>query len=801
MRSAIRVGGLAAGALWLAWRLAASSTQDPAVGAPADSQEWEADPGWPRVLQQGDVTLTVYLPQVEKFEGDELEARAAVQAETKVEGEEKPRTTYGVIWIQARTQIDKEAGLVHLDVIQFPRASFPGDPENTNAYLEIVRSQAEPQRTISLARVETNLAIVKAEQKGNAVPLRNDPPRILYSTSPVLLVLVDGDPVLRPVEGSGLQRVINTRALILFDGSRYFMPIMERWVQASAIEGSWAFGTPPAAADAIRKAIAEDASDSEADLLRDPSEDVKALVEKGRLPRIVVSTVPAELLLTRGKPELSPISGTQLLYVKNAEGDIFLDTQSQDYFVPLSGRWYRARSLSGPWEFVEGTKLPPDFAKIPPSGPKASVLATVPDTPQAQEANIANSIPQTAEVKRDEARLEAKYDGEPQFQPVPETPLQYAVNSPTPVIRVDASSYYAVQDGIWFASGAPTGPWVVATSVPTVIYTIPTASPIHYVTYVRIYRYTPTVVYVGYTPGYMGTCFSPWGTVVYGTGWYYRPWIGSVWLGYPWTWGFGFHFGWSSWSGWGFGFGWGGYRPPWRPWWGPYGYGWGRPARPPGWGWYRPGYRPPPGRPVPYNFNHYSVYRNRPGVVRPAVRPAPSTRPAGPSTRPPVQPSRPGVQPARPGAQPANPSTRPAVQPPARPAVQPASPSTRPAVQPANPSSRPAVQPASPSARPSARPDIYAGKDGSVYRPSSGGNWQQYNGKDWKPVPPSSGSPSARPAPQQPQSRPSESPANLSRERQARQMGDYRAQPQPQRQPPPRPAPAPPKNPQPKNPR
>ena len=66
---------------------------------------------------------------------------------------------------------------------------------------------------------------------------------------------------------------------------------------------------------------------------------------------------------------------------------------------------------------------------------------------------------------------------------------------------------------------------------------IPTASPIHYVTYVRIYRYSPTVVWVGYTPGYLGTCYSPWGTVVYGTGWNYRPWIGNYWYGAPMTWG------------------------------------------------------------------------------------------------------------------------------------------------------------------------------------------------------------------------------------------------------------------------
>ena len=61
---------------------------------------------------------------------------------------------------------------------------------------------------------------------------------------------------------------------------------------------------------------------------------------------------------------------------------------------------------------------------------------SVAGTPQAREAVIANTIPQTATVKRNEATLVPRYDGEPQFKPIVGTPLQYAINSPTPVIRV-----------------------------------------------------------------------------------------------------------------------------------------------------------------------------------------------------------------------------------------------------------------------------------------------------------------------------------------------------------------------------
>ena len=74
-----------------------------------------------------------------------------------------------------------------------------------------------------------------------------------------------------------------------------------------------------------------------------------------------------------------------------------------------------------------------------------------------------------------------------------------------PLIQVAPNAYYAVTAGVWFTAPASPGRGRSPTSVPAVIYTIPPSSPIYYVTYVRIYEATPQVVYVGYTPGYLGT--------------------------------------------------------------------------------------------------------------------------------------------------------------------------------------------------------------------------------------------------------------------------------------------------------
>jgi hypothetical protein len=263
-----------------------------------------------------------------------------------------------------------------------------------------------------------------------------------------------------------------------------------------------------------------------------------------------------------------------LSYAENTTGHLFRHNGENSYYVLISGRWFRSAGLSGPWAFAPYGKLPQDFAKIPDDSPKENVKASIPDTPQANEAVIANSIPQMATVNRKNAALNPpQFDGEPQYKPLEQTPLQYVVNTSTPIIRVDEKTFYAVENGVWFKASAPKGPWIVADAVPPVIYTIPPNAPLHYVTYVRVYGSTAETVTAGYTPGYYGTVVThgSGAVVVYGTGYPYYPWVGTTWFGPPVTYGFGSSMTYTPWSGWAFSFG--------------FGWSWGYPPYPMGWGW------------------------------------------------------------------------------------------------------------------------------------------------------------------------------------------------------------------------
>jgi hypothetical protein len=547
----------------------APGPQPQAVAAPGD--ESSSDREWPREYTSDQLTFTVYQPQVESWNQAELAARAAV-AVTKV-GAANPE--YGTIRFTARTLVDKEAGNVLLTDIQISEGTFPATTDNGQAYLAALRAQLALGPTqISLGRLEASLAIAQASQKTEGQRVDNTPPKFFYSERPAILVLVDGAPVLRPFGPTGLMRVLNTRSLIALDqqSGKFYLRALGGWARADKIEGPWA---PDPSAPASLQQILNDAKQQQGIDLMDPAADAPADQPKQTLEQTTfyVSTAPAELIQTQGSPNFLPIPGTQVLYAENTEGQLLLNIPEQRFYYLVSGRWFRSASLQGgAWEYVDHASLPPDFARIPEEHPSGGVLASVANTPQAKEAVISNSIPQTAEIQREGPSLSVAYDGPPQFEAVEGANLQFATNTVTPVLRVGAA-FYACDNAVWFSANAPVGPWVVAAEVPAVIYTIPVRHRLHFVTYCRVYRSTPSTVIVGYTPGYYGTLVAPSGCVVYGSGFIFRPHCETFWVPGPVTYGFGAAFNCGYRTGFAFGFTAGWLVGAWtHPYWG--GFGW-----------------------------------------------------------------------------------------------------------------------------------------------------------------------------------------------------------------------------------
>ena len=218
------------------------------------------------------------------------------------------------------------------------------------------------------------------------------------------------------------------------------------------------------------------------------------------------------------------------------------------------------------------TRLPAEFGKIPPDSPKSGVLASIPNTPESREALIANNIPQTAVVNRNKPSCSVQYDGVPQFEPIAGTAAALRAQHAGAGHPGRAGQLLRRRQGhLVHRQGGDRAVGGRRPACPREIYSIPTSSPLHYVTYVRVYGSSGDEVYVGYTPGYYGTVVSD-DVVVYGTGYACDPWVGAYWYGCPATYGMGVYFGWNAWVGWTFGWGWGwygGWYGPYNPWWGP----------------------------------------------------------------------------------------------------------------------------------------------------------------------------------------------------------------------------------------
>jgi hypothetical protein len=557
------------------------------VTAPSAQEPTYQDIDWPIELGNDQYEVVMYEPQLESFENDKIQSRTAISIKAK--GDSAP--AFGAIWMEGRVATDFDTRLVSLLDVKVTASKFPDMDEETVEKLSRYLENEIPQwdMTFSLDKLLAGMATLES-QGGAEEKFNNDPPEIIYVDHPAVLVVIDGDPIITDLEGFDLKYVANSPFFIVQDPKSkvYYLKGGEYWYTAKDLMGEWTTTTKfSSEVEKVVKAVDEEEKKQAAEMAAEETADTGNQADQAApaepeedpgeagVPEIIVRTKPAELVQIDGEPQMASIEGTDLLYVQNTESDVVMDISTQKYYVLLSGRWFATSSLaSNDWTFVANDALPSGFEQIPAASDMGQVRASVSGTQEAKEAVLENTIPQTAEVDRNEAKLTVTYDGDPKFEKCSD-PVAYALNTDKQVLLIN-NTYYCCDDAIWFVSQGPEGPWVVATEVPKEVQDIPADCPAHNVKYVYIYDSNPTTVYVGYTPAYTGAYYYH-GCVVWGTGWWYQPWWGHYYYPRPVTYGFRFH--WNPVTGWGcsFGvsFGWlhiGVGRPWYGGWWGPGGY-------------------------------------------------------------------------------------------------------------------------------------------------------------------------------------------------------------------------------------
>ncbi|HEX7254053.1 MAG TPA: hypothetical protein VF376_14325 [Thermoanaerobaculia bacterium] len=554
-----------------------SAAQTAAAPPPAQKKQAAGGGEWPRKVRMGEITVSLDEPLADSLEGTKLKAHG--NARLQREGETD--SSYATVWYEADVDVNHTQRTVTWTSVNVPNVQIPGAPP---ARLQRIATRLGPAITRIHLQLPLDdvLASIKLAARLPKTPpkLNTSPPKILVESEPAILVIFDGEPRFKVVEGSRLERALNTPFLVLHDGgaNAFYLDGGTTWFRASSPTGPWTKADfVPSEAVQIAQRDRKEGGVSQSEVNQ-----AMQTAEK-RVPKILVATEPTELVVSDGPPKWTPVVEGELEVISNSDNDLFRTLPDKQILLVLSGRWYRSGSLEGPWAYVEPDRLPASLRKIPSDSPKASVLAFVPDTAPAKEAIADSSTPRTTAVKRSEAHVTVTYDGEPKFEAIAGTHVEYALNSPDQILRI-RGRYYVCDQGVWFTSGSATGPWAVADSIPDEdIEAIPPESPVYNTRYAYVYDSSPDLVYMAYTPAYLGSY--PWyGTVVFGTGWFYRPWWGAFYYPRPWTWGF--HAMYRPWAGWGWGFGWG---PAWAGFRYGFGFGWGARWCGPG-GFYRPAF-------------------------------------------------------------------------------------------------------------------------------------------------------------------------------------------------------------------
>jgi hypothetical protein len=475
------------------------------------------DQGWPREKTSPAGTLIYYQPQIDDWKDfRQLEARMAVSL-TPAGGQ----PTVGVIYLRARTDADVDTRNVAISKLEITEVRFPSlDAAGASAMDQLVRTFLPPTTAmnISLDRVLSSLEAAKPESVPS-VAVNNDPPKIFVSYGNSVLLLVEGDPVLAPIEKTNLEFLVNTNWDVFFDkpNSHYYLLNGKQWLAATSLEGPW---LPTTKLPSDMSKLPDQPN------WADVKKAIPAVSSTGAAPKVFYSSKPAEIITFKGQPTYAKIPGTQLTYATNTESNVFLQSDEKQFYYLVSGRWFRAKSLDGPWTYANAD-LPADFSKIPPGSARAGVLVSVPGTDEANDAVLLAQVPTTVIVDRAKAEAEVKvsYDGAPQFKPIESTDLSYASNTQDKIIK-KGDLYYLCFQGVWFMSTNPDGPWKTADSVPKEIYTIPPSSPVYNVTYVT-QTTTPTgETEASSTAGYLGMFVIGAAvglTIAYGSGYYYPP--------------------------------------------------------------------------------------------------------------------------------------------------------------------------------------------------------------------------------------------------------------------------------------
>ena len=359
---------------------------------------------WPRQFTVDEAEVALYAPRIESWDGKKIIVRFA--AGVQFAGSAAP--VYGSFRAKADTLTSTDSRLVSIFNFTSDDVRFDDAPERLADFTRVVAALA-PDKPLQVSLDELLAQTPSASFSNAATTLvKTDAPMIITKFHPSLLLAFDGKPVFRRVADSGLEAAVNTPATLLrpegAEGPVYLLTNDGMWLTAASFEGPWkaSLSQPPGLAR-----VPENHPVAQA---------LNQFAGRGTvlstIPEVIVTTSPSELIVFDGKPVYDRVADLPLARAANTETPVFFHFDRAAFFTVLSGRWFSAPDLPGPWTYVAHDKLPVEFAQIPSSDPSADVRASIAGTREAQEAAIEAQVPQVARVNENEVPpLTVDYDG------------------------------------------------------------------------------------------------------------------------------------------------------------------------------------------------------------------------------------------------------------------------------------------------------------------------------------------------------------------------------------------------------
>ena len=194
-----------------------------------NAQEKTTELDWPIELEsENGFITTLYQPQLEGYNNNQLSGRMAVTIKPPEDD-----MIFGALWFKARLTTDLEDRTVLLEEVDILKVHFPEmiEQKKIDKFKGLLIERIESKNIVmSLDLLMASLEEVEDLNKLSD-QIKNDPPVIYFRNSSTILVMIDGDPIIKKDEDANLEYVVNTPFFIVKESKKddYYINGGEFW--------------------------------------------------------------------------------------------------------------------------------------------------------------------------------------------------------------------------------------------------------------------------------------------------------------------------------------------------------------------------------------------------------------------------------------------------------------------------------------------------------------------------------------------------------------------------------------------